>query len=416
MLHPDNRWGNFGSIGLAWAAHKESFLSNQTWIDELKYKISYGQQGNDNLLYKDGVTINYYPYQDQYRLVNNNGSFANSLYYKGNKDISWETSHSFNTGFDFSFWEDKLSGTIEYFARTTSDMLYYMPVPLTNGYANMPKNVGSMRNSGWEFDLHSTVFKNNDIKVNLYANATMIKNKIVKLDSSLNGKWIDGSRIYREGESMYQFYMRKYAGVDEATGKALYFQDVLDAEGNVTGTETTDAWNTATQYALGDILPKVYGGFGVNVDFYGFDLSVAFNYQFGGKFYDNSYAQFMHGGNASNAGINWHKDILNAWTPDNTKTNVPRLNSTDIYTNSMSDRFIISSNYVDLRNVTLGYNLPQKLLKKAYINKLRIFVSGENLALFSTRQGVDPRQSFTAGGGYMYSAIRTISGGVNISF
>ena len=133
-FHPDNRWGNFWSVGAGWLMNKEAFLENQNWIDMLKFKISYGLQGNDNLMYEGGLYRNYYPYMDQYTLSNSNSDFATSLYYKGNPEITWETSHSFNTGFDFTFWGGKLSGTVEYFSRKTTDMLYFKPVSPSMGY------------------------------------------------------------------------------------------------------------------------------------------------------------------------------------------------------------------------------------------------------------------------------------------
>ena len=122
VFHKDNRWGNFWSLGAGWLMNKEAILENQEWIDMLKFKISYGLQGNDALLYQNGYR-NYTPYMDQYKLANSNSDFATSLNYKGNKEITWETSHSFNTGFDFTFWGGKLAGSAEYFSRKTTDML-----------------------------------------------------------------------------------------------------------------------------------------------------------------------------------------------------------------------------------------------------------------------------------------------------
>jgi hypothetical protein len=131
--------------------------------------------------------------------------------------------------------------------------------------------------------------------------------------------------------------------------------------------------------------------------------------------YDNTYAALMHNGRS--AGTNWHVDILNSWTPDNTETDVPRLNPSDTYTTSVSDRFLISSNYLSLQNITIGYTLPSKLSKKLHIEKLRIYGVADNVALLSARQGLDPRQGYlTSSSASMYSPIRSISGGVSITF
>lgn len=413
-FHKDNRWGDFGSVGAAWIASKESFLNSLKWIDLLKFKISYGIQGNDALQYADGRTKNFYPYQDQYTLSESNGDFATNMTYKGNKDITWETSHSFNAGVDFTLWKGYLSGSIEYFSRKTSDMLYYMPVSPSHGYAKKPKNIGSIVNSGVELDLNSAVVQTKDIKWNVYANATFIKNKIKKLAPELKGELIDGSRIYQEGKSMYQLYLRKYAGINDE-GIALYYEEKKDADGKTTVTTTTN-YNNGTQYASGDLLPDVYGGFGTTLNAYGFDFSLSFAYQLGGRVFDSAYQGMMHQGSASRAGQNWHTDILNAWAETNKNTHIPRLNSSDSYTNSNSDRFYISSNYLDLTNITLGYTLPKVWTTKLGISGVRIYGAADNVALFTKRKGLDPRQSYTSINATTYSPVRTISGGVKFTF
>ena len=414
---PENRWGNFWSVGAAWDLKSESFLDNAEFIDLLKLKASYGAQGNDKLLYAGSASINFYPYQDQFVVSENNGEFATERSYKGNRDITWETSYNFNTGVEFSLFSERLNGGVEFFSRKTVDMLYYQPVAPSMGYTELPVNIGSVRNLGVEIELDADIVKTRSVTWNVYANATFLKNKILELSPELEGQWISGSYIYKEGESMYNFYIRETAGVDELTGDPLWYVDILDAEGNVTGRETTNNWSKGTRYEQGDILPKVYGGFGTSLEAYGFDCSLEFAYQMGGRVLDNSYLTLMHSGYSSDAGRNWHADILNAWTPENTKTDVPRLNSANQYSNATSNRFLISSDYLSLQNITLGYTLPKRLLERIKIEKLRIFGVADNVALFTARQGLDPRQSFTvAYSGSLYAPIRSISGGLNITF
>ena len=413
-FHKDNRWGNFWSVGGGWLMNKEAFLEEASWIDMLKFKISYGVQGNDRMLYR-GVdpAQNYYPYADQYRVSNNADDFAVNMYYKGNKDLTWETSHSFNTGFDFTFFKGRLDGSIEYFSRKTTDLLYYKPVAPSLGYSHLPMNVGSMYNRGLELGFNGVAVQSNNVDLSFNFNMTYFKNKINKLEKSLNGELIDGSRIYREGESLYQLYLRNYAGVNDE-GVALYYVDVKDSEGKISRETTTD-WNTATRYATGDILPKVYGGFGASLQVYDFDFSISFAYQLGGKIYDNTYMSLMHGGGTNDMGKNWHTDIRKAWKPDEV-SDVPRLHYSDSHTNKMSDRFLTNSNYLNLQNISLGYNVPKSLLRKIDISALRIYVVADNVALFSKRKGLDPRQSYTAAENSNYSPIRTISGGITLSF
>ena len=442
-FHPDNRWGNFYSASAAWVLSKENFMSDVNWVDILKLKASFGQQGNDGI-------GNNYAYLDQYQMTGADGVFSDgNLTYKGNKDITWEKSNSFNVGADFSLWKSKLSGTVEYFDRTTSDMLYNKPVAVSNGYTSIPMNIGSMSNRGLELELNANLYNGRNLKWDAYGNATMVKNKIIALHPELNGKFISGSTIYEEGESMYQLYLVKYMGVDPNTGKALYEAMVtgdeylqrelsaeeyekLTAEGNEAAYEAAVAEyeknpeyyvtadyskaQSTNRQATGDILPKVYGGFGTSLEFYGFDLSVQFAYQFGGKIWDYTYQDLMHNGDGYGAGENWHKDIANAWTPENRITDVPRLDYMDQYTNSSSDRWLVSSNYLSVNNITLGYNFPKAWLRGAGINSLRVYGVADNLALFAARKGMDPRKGYTSTSTATYGAIRTFSAGVKLSF
>ncbi len=409
----DNRWGSFYSASAAWMISNEDFMQELTWINMLKLKASFGQQGNDDLRYDTGGR-NYYPYADQFRVTGANGIFADgTLYYKGNNDITWETSSSYNVGIDFAVLNNRLSGSIEYFGRESKDMLYNKPVSPSAGYSSIPMNIGSMRNTGLETELVYQVFKNKNITWDVNANATFIKNTILELHPDLGGKMINGSTLYEEGHSMYRLNLVKYAGVNPETGEALYW--AKDANGEPIKTAN---WSTASNYKEGtdDLLPTVYGGFGTTVGAYGFDFTIQMAYQLGGKIYDSGYAALMHGGSTSNSGRNWHMDILNAWTPTNTNTNVPRLQTTDQYANSQSDRWITSSDYLSLNNIALGYTLPKSLIEKLTMSKVRVYVAADNIAVFSARQGLDPRQSFTSATTSLYTPIRTISGGVSVTF
>ena len=409
-FHPDNRWGNFWSIGAGWLMNKEAFLADQNWIDMLKFKISYGLQGNDNLMFQGGLYRNYYPYMDQLTLSNSNGDFATSLYYKGNPDITWETSHSFNTGFDFNFWGGKLSGTAEYFSRKTTDMLYFKPVSPSMGYSRYPENVGSMVNRGVEVDLNSAIIDTKNFSWNINLNLTHFKNKVLELAPELNGQLIDGSRIYREDESMYQLYLPKYAGVNPETGESQWALLEPDKDGNTVTTEYSVASNN--RFATGDILPKVYGGFGTSFTAYGFDFSIAFAYQLGGRVLDYTYQGLM---SVDAQGSAWHKDMLNAWTPENKNTDVPRMNVQDQYANRLTDRFLTSSDYLSLQNITFGYTLPKSLTRKFQVEGIRLYFVADNVALLTARKGLDPRQGYVSSDN-VYSPIRTISGGISLNF
>ena len=412
---PENRWGNFWSASAAWVITRESFMEDITWVNMLKLKASFGQQGNDDILYPDVLhKKNYYPWLDQYKMTGANGVFADgTLQYKGNKDITWETSTSYNVGVDFALLDSRLNGSVEYFGRKSQDMLYNRPTAGSLGYTAIPMNVGSMTNSGVEIDLNYQILNTKKFNWNVNLNATFVKNKINELHPDLNGKLIDDDRIYEEGESMYRMYLVEYAGVDQATGEALYWAE--DDKGNRI---KTPEYSTAENYkvATDDMMPTVYGGLGTTFEAYGFDASIQLSYQLGGKIYDAGYRRMMHGGSSSYAGQNWHKDIYNAWTPENNTSNVPRLNSSDKYTNSASTRWLTSSDYLSINNITVGYTLPQQLVKKIMLDKVRVYFTADNVGLISARKGLDPRQSYISATTSLYTPIRTISGGISLTF
>ena len=428
---PDHRWGNFFSVGLAWEIAKESFLKDVKWIDMLKLKASYGEQGNDAIGTDAGRASTtsgegwFTPYADQYTATYANG-YSLILKYKGNENLTWEKSKAYNIGVDFSLFKGRLTGTLEYFNRKTSDLLYYKPVPLSAGNptGEYPTNVGKITNKGVEFNVIGTILRTNDITWTANLNLTHYKNVVDELDESVRENGIKYSTsIITEGGSLYDAYMFRYAGVDKETGEALYYYKELDENGKETGKDLTTAnFSQADKYNCGSVLPKLYGGFGTTLYAYGFDLSAQFQFQLGGKIYDGSYQALMH--TQSSAGQVWHKDALKAWTPENPNTDVPRLDGDTQVGQSAVDRFQISSNYLSLNNATLGYTFPKKLIAPLTLTSLRIYVAGENLFVWSKRKGLDPRYSlgiggYTSGSGLNtngYSTMRTITAGLTVTF
>ena len=424
-FHPDHRWGNFGSIGGAWLISSENFMSNADWVDMLKLKVSYGVQGNDNL----GSSQSYYfPYTDQYSVSYNEetGEYSVNLSFKGNEDLTWESSHSINAGVEFELFGGYLNGSVEFFDRITSDLLYNRSVPLSSGNPTgvIPVNVGSISNMGVEAVLSGDIIRTQNVNWNWNINLSSYKNTILALDETVPAEGLRGSNyIYRVGGSLYNAYVYRFAGVDQTDGRAMYYKKVLDKDGNWTGEdEITYNFSEADQYDIGTTLPKVYGGFGTSLSAYGFDFSVQCSFQLGGKYYDGTYQSMML--TQASAGNAIHKDLLDAWTPDNTNTNVPRLDGDYSVAQSAVDRFFVSSNYLSLNNVTLGYTFPKRWTDKLDIAGLRIYVSGDNLAVLTARKGVDPRfslglGSFTSGSGLnsgAYSTMRNVTAGISLTF
>lgn len=424
-FHPDHRWGNFWSLGGAWIISKESFLQDVTWLDMLKVKLSYGEQGNDN--------IGNFRYTNTYNIVNSNNMPGATPASMGNEDITWEKNGNFNAGVEFSMFNGRFTGNIEAFYRKTSDMLMFFPLPSSFGYTGYYDNIGDMKNTGVEIELGGTPIKTKNFKWDVNFNMTWYKNRISKLPEDRKGQkgyifkddfksepaygYSSGDYFYGEGESMYSFYTYKYAGVNKENGKPLYYKNVYNKDGDVIGTETTDDYTKASRYIIGTALAPVYGGFSTSFAYRDFDLSLAFNYQIGGKVYDSGYAQLMGTPYDSSKGGNIHSDMLNAWSPSNPDSDIPRNMFGQQYTNATSDRFITDASYLSLENINFGYTLPTKLVRKAYLSKVRVYLACDNVWVWSKRQGLDPRQSFTGGNNNTYYApIRTISGGLTVEF
>lgn len=413
-FHPDHRWGDFWSAGAAWILSKEGFF-NAEWVDLLKIKASYGSQGNDN--------IGNYLYVNTYSIVNSGGVPAAIPATMGNKDITWETNGNLNAGIEFDFFKNRLSGTVEYFYRKTTDMLFSFPLPPSYGYTSYYANIGDMLNQGIEAELNATLLKYKNFTWDLSLNLTHYKNKIAYLPEERKTMEVDGvkgfssgSLYYGEGIPLYTFRLKQYAGVSE-DGQALYYKNIVDKAGNVTGKDVTTTYDEADYYLCGTALPDVYGGFSTSFAFYGFDLSADFTYQIGGQVYDSDYAALMASPTAASKGSNFHADLLNAWTPENPNSNIPRFQFGDQYTTASSDRFLTSASYLSLQNVNFGYTLPAKVTRKASIEKLRIYLAADNVWVWSKRQGLDPRQSISGSATNSYYApIRTISGGISLTF
>jgi hypothetical protein len=381
----------------------------------LKLKASIGSQGNDN--------IGNYLYTDTSYLSNNLGTPAIGFNVKGNKDITWETNTNFNAGVDYDFLRGKVSGSVEYFYRNTSDMLFWFTVPASLGYSGYYDNIGDMRNQGVEFSTNINVMQRQNLNWNVYFNFTHYTNKITMLPEERKTREVEGYKGYANGTSfigeglpLHTFYMYKYAGVDPETGNPLWYRDVKDENGNVTR-EKTSSYASATQYLCGDPTPDLYGGFGTSLDFHGFDVSVAFTYSIGGLAYDSGYAGYMGSPSQSSAGTNFHKDILKSWTPENPNTDVPKFQYNEQYTAASSDRFLTDASYLNFQNAQIGYTFPARLTSKMHISRIRLYAACDNIWYISRRAGLDPRQSFSgATSNAMNSPVRTISGGLNITF
>ncbi len=414
-FHPDHRWGNFWSVGAAWIISKEKWFT-ASWVDMLKLKASYGSQGNDN--------IGSYMYTDTYNIVPSDGNIAVTFDGKGKRDITWETNRNFNVGAEFTLLKGILDGSVEYFNRTTTNMLFAFTVAPSLGYTSYYDNVGDMRNQGVELSLTANIFNKKDLRWSVTANATKVMNKILYLHDDVKTLNVDGydgynngTYFYGQGLPLYTRYLKKYAGVDPQTGESLWWKKNLDADGNVESEEKTNNYSSASYYLGDNSIPKWYGGFGTSFYWKGLDFAINFSYQIGGKAYDSGYAALMSPPTAGNTGTNFHVDVLKSWTADKPSDTIPRFVYGDVYTAYTSDRFMTDASYLNIENVNLGYTFPAKWTRKIGIQSLRLYVACENVFYWSVRRGFDPRSSFSGGSSFAsYLPVRTLSGGITFKF
>lgn len=416
VFHPDHRWGDFWSFGGAWRVSEEEFyLPFKGMLSNLKLKASYGQQGNDYLLLPTGYR-NWTPYQNVYKVSSNGSALSLTPLYMGNKDVTWETNHNFNIGLEFATRNNVISGEVEFFHRKTTDMLFDLPVPSSTGFTSKPANLGDMHNVGVEFTLNAKIYDTPNFRWTANLNATHYKNEIDRLPEEFRKDGLSYGGIQRlvEGRSIYEYYLVRSAGIDPKTGERLYWLKNKKDDPEFTQQKWDDTKTTFSQQFIGSSLPSVIGGFGTDFSYKGFDLSLQFAYSLGGSIIDYQYRGLM---NPSNTENNWHRDILNSWSVENPTATLPRLEFGNRDLAQSDDVYLTNASYLSFRNVTLGYNLPASTMARLGISGMRVYAMADNVALLSARKGFDPRYSIRGNNSNAtYSAIRTISVGVNVKF
>jgi TonB-linked SusC/RagA family outer membrane protein len=402
-FHPDNRWGTFWSVGASWRIIEEPFLktAKANGLSNLMLRASYGAQGNDN--------IGYYAYQALYSIQNNLGESGLRATRLATPNLSWETNLNLNIGLDFGLFNNRLSGSVEWFDRRSKDLLFSKSLVPSSGFSSTSQNIGSISNRGWEVTLEGYPISTRDWKWKLGLNATTYKNTITSLPTtemwSGNKKWV-------EGGSIYDFYLVEWAGVNPENGNPQWYK--YDNSGAKTVTEDySSASANSNKVKSGSSLPDLSGGFQSALQYKGWELSTSFAYTLGGKIYNGDKLFLLHEGTA--VGRTWSVDILKRWTSENPHTDVPRLNTSpkSAWTNA-STRFLMDRSYLRLKTITLSYNLPKTLLANIGLNTVNLFVQAENLLTWTKEQGLDPEQTFDGSTYYRYPAMKTISIGVNV--
>ena len=401
-FHPDNRWGTFWSFGASWKIAREKFMEpTADWLSDLTLRASYGAQGNDN--------VGYYAYQALYDI----GSFLGESTLTASRletpDLSWETNLNANIGVDFALWNSRLYGTVEWFQRTSKDLLFAQDLVPSSGFSSIDANIGKVKNYGWEITLGGTPIMTKDWTWRLSVNATTYKNEIV--DIPTDEMW-NGQKKWVKGGSLYDFWMYEWAGVDPETGDAQwYYTD--DETGERLITTNYGSLDSNDKVKVGNSLPKVSGGFQSDLTWRDLSLSMSFAYAIGNKIYNRDKASLM-GVNGAN-GDTMSKDLLNRWTTENRYTDVPRLEyEQNSYFTSESTRWLVNGSYLRLKTITLNYNLPKQWIQPAMLKDVSVYVQGENLLTFSKQQGLDPEQAISGVTYWRYPAMKTISFGINV--
>lgn len=395
---PESRWGNFWSAGASWRISNEKFMEDATWVNNLVLRGSYGTSGNDRLVpRKSNGTADsevLYGYQGTYAsddLWGMPGLKPNTI---STPELHWEQNKQWNVAADFSLF-GWLDGTIEYYSRNSDGLLYYMEYPLSSMVGNVSGqnvNLGDIRNSGLELTLGFNIFNRKNFGWRLDANLSTLKNEVTSLPTPV-GFWSNVVANYKlvEGGSLYDFYAPRFAGIDPETGFATYYKKdgtIVDATSKLVQAEDYEF--------IGSALPKAYGSITNSFNFYGFDFSFMLYYSLGGHMYCYNKSELGAYSRTSSGGISPVYDLVkDRWTkPGDTNAKTP-INLHDYRSKASigySDYYVIDNDYLRLRNVTLGYSLPSKLLKKAGISNLRVYFQGDNLLTFgeATKYYTDP--------------------------
>ena len=404
----DVRWGDFYAFGGSWIVSRENFLIDSNVINLLKFKGSYGELGNNR-------GIGYFPYLSVFETGWN--QLENPGVIKGDAvdpNLTWEKTASLNAGVEFGLFQNAISGSVEYYERESVDLIYDRPLPISTGNSSIKTNVGSLKNSGVEVTLSSKIFDTTDFQWNAGINFSFDKNEITELPVD---EFINGTKKWEVGRSLYEFFTFEYAGVDPEDGYAMWYTDVLDeTTGEPTGErETTKVYSEATRYYVGkSSLPKVIGGFNTNLTYKNWDFSGLVNFSFGSYIMDGTYQGLMS--SLESLGSQVHADIANRWQQPGDVTDVPLLLNSNNDFNSTSTRFLFKNDYVRIRALNLGYSLSKDVLERIGMSKIRLYVQADNPFTFQSHKGIDPEQNLAGTTDSRSYQLRTVSFGINAQF
>ena len=403
----ENRWGDFWSVGAAWNLANENFMGNINWVSNFKLRASYGVTGNA------AISINTYQSLFSYD-ADYAGAAAIYPSNYGNPNLTWETQNTLDAGVDFGFVDNRISGTFSYYTRESTDLLQKVPLSRTTGFSSQNTNVGSMENSGIELELNFDIVRSEDFNLSLGGYFSTNDNEVTKLALDGEGEPITittGTRKVDVGHTVYEWYMRKFAGVDTNTGENLYYLNGIDGA-------TTANYNEAERAFQGKgALPTLTAGGNFHVDIKGFFLDATAYYAGGHKVYED-WTRYIHGNDRFN--FEWYNSIntLNdRWQKPGDVTDVAKVTYTAEPWRTHS-KYLHDGDFIRLKDVTFGYDLKPEWTNQIGLNSARIFVRGTNLYTWVKDDNLlyDPEMGASGFSGLRTPPVKTISFGININF
>ncbi|PTL34233.1 SusC/RagA family TonB-linked outer membrane protein [Prevotella sp. oral taxon 376] len=402
-----NRWGTFWSASGAWRIIEEDFMKpSQGWLTDLKLRASYGVNGT--------LPSDYFGYMALTSLSGDyNTDPAYNLSQIANDKLSWETNYNFNLGVDFGLW-NRLNVTLEYYTRTTKNLLMDYPISWTTGFGSYLLNIGKVRNQGVELEIRSNNISTKDFSWNTNFTLAHNQNKIVILDGKQQ-EIISGTFIHRVGESYRTFYLIEFAGINPDTGAPQFYTNTKDADGNLVKNITenpAEANNIAYKHAE----PTVTGGLSNTLSYKWFDLNFMITYQFGGYSYDTWAQKVEHGGKDLEANIPTY--YLNNWKQPGDISQYERfIEAPEVSMGKFSNtRRVHSTDFIRLKNLTFGFTMPKAWTKPLGINHVRLYVAGNNLLTWARYDYYDPEAVSGGTAGWGTPPLKTITFGLNVNF
>ncbi len=402
-----NKWGVFWSVSGSWNIAKENFMKPAgNWLSQLKLRASYGVNGNNNIAAYRAYGV--------YGTVQYNGVTGMTPSRPDNPNLSWEKNKTWNAGLDFGFLDDRITGSVDVYNRLTTDMLLSKSVPYTTGFGSNFMNTGSLRNRGLEIQLDGTIVRNSDWFVSVGGNIAFNRTKVLDLAGSgflemTDPRNDDNGTPVRivEGMNLYNFYIRDYAGVNPSNGEGLFWTEE--------GTLTSNRANGRYIYA-GSPEPKFTGGFNANVSWKGLTLSAFCEFVYGNKVMTGNWyitdGEDVFAQNSQNNALNYWKN-----PGDTGVTPIPLAGGSNVWYAGYSTRFMEDGSYLRIKDVTLSYDLPEKILKPIKMSGVKIYVSALNPFTFHHVNAFDPEMGplgYAYGGNH--TMVKSFVGGIEVSF